>query len=126
MTGDEYVKGQLATIAWIDGLESGLNGCLGIAHTAANRVRAGWHSGDWVAVVWGLIRQRERYWGEPPDVRDPQFQTLLQAVDNIYDGSLVDRLTDGALYYVRKDESGILAGGRHIRTATIGQLIFYK
>lgn len=126
MDGNSYTEGQIATIAWLDGLTSGLPGMVGIAQVVRNRVLAGWHSGDWVAVVWNMIRSRERFWGEPPDVRDPVFQKLMTAVSNVYAGTLADKLTGGALYYLVGDESHLLLPVLAQRIAQVGQLMFYK
>jgi hypothetical protein len=126
VTSEDFIKGQLCLIAWLDGFESGTNAMIGICHVVRNRVTAGWHDGDWVRTVWGLISARHRTWGEPPDVRDPLFMPLLQVVDSIYDGTRADKLTDGALGYFKNTEHfGALLESAQ-RVAQIGQLTFYK
>lgn len=130
MDGNGYIQGQLATIAWIDGLESGLNGMHAVAWVVRNRVIAGWRSGDWVANIWALYRERSREWGEPPDVRDPSFLSLLQSVDLIYKGDAVDKLSNGALYYDCLNHAAIRTPEHYGRTYTflakIGTLTLYK
>jgi hypothetical protein len=115
MTGDTFVKAQLALLCWRNapaGRPILLMRALGFV--VRNRVRAGWMGGSWLQViandpVWSAYTQRP---GNPasgngshalleefPDLRDDIFQKLLWEVDRIYDGSLPDPMTEGALWW---------------------------
>lgn len=130
MDVDKYVIGSIATLAWQDGLTSGLNGMIGVASVVRNRIDSGWHDGDWVATIWQLMTKRERFWGEPPDPRDPTFKTLLDSCESFYNGGTKDPV-NGATYYLDMKTEFLSPGSGDTlhgveRVAKIGFLEFLK
>lgn len=117
MTSDDYISGELCTLAWRLGRKHGVNGMCAIMMVARNRVTAGQESGNWTAVISGMLDGST----ELPDPRDPEFQKILQLVDGIYLGTTPDNLTDGALWYSDK-----ALGNNYERCAVVGTLVFYK
>lgn len=96
MTGFEFIKAELARISWNDGNEEAVAGCLGVAFTIRNRVRAGWYNGDWIQVLshhkeWSYRLESPEL--PLPDPRHPVFRVLLQEVDGIFSGQREDNVT---------------------------------
>lgn len=124
MTGDTYLKAQLARIAWEDGHQDGLNGMLAIALALRNRVAA--EGLNWQQIIQNVVAYREDVMGDRritivPDVREPNFQKLLQHIDSVFEGTMEDYLVSGACWY---GYLGHLHYGE--RCATVGSLTFYK
>lgn len=147
MTSDSYIRAQLASLAWREGHEQGgINNSLAVAFVIKNRVRSGW--GEWLEQI-----QRHALWSSRngdeidstthPDPREPDFQRLLQEIDGVFDGSLVDKLTvapktkegDGrpGLYYARLNqitrswflENIVRKPELHPRTSQVGEFTFF-
>lgn len=119
MTGDEYVKIVLATVAWRVAGNHGVNAVCGVMFAIRNRVTAGWESGNWTKVM-----EKIGVFLEYPDPRNPEFQKVLQLVDGIYEGTTPDNLTDGAFYW---DGSLLVrVDAPYERCAIIGTMNFYK
>jgi Cell Wall Hydrolase len=112
---------------------------LAVALVLRNRAKAGWHSGSIYenAIAKNQIASVSTI-GDPntvhfPDAREPQFQTLLQLLDEVFDDRREDNLTNGALYYCVINEStsewfkdNILnKPEEHPRTAVLGQTTFF-
>lgn len=147
MTAETYIRAQLATLAWREGHEhGGINNSLAVAFVYKNRVRAGW--GDWLDLiqrhaVWSARNENELDTVSHPDVREPNFQLLLQQIDGVFDGSMQDKLTlspktktdNGrpALYYgvLRQItrpwflEKVVQQPELHPRTSQVGEVIFF-
>ena len=114
MTGDTFIKGQLALVCWRTAPETArnaLNVLKAIGLIQRNRARAGWMGGDWLqvlrqdpmysaysAVVAGKTRLPDGL-EEWPDLRNDIFQRFLWEVDKIYSGEAADDLTEGGLYW---------------------------
>src|SRR5258707_11113026 len=70
-----------------------------------------------------------------PDPREPNFQRILQLVDGVYDNSMADSLTSGALYYADLNSKAYNHGGwfdrnivnsaAHPRVAQIGTTTYF-
>lgn len=96
MTGYTFLAAELARLAYLDGKDEGLNACLGIAFSIKNRIRAGWHNGDWAAVLsnhhqWSATLETPSL--VVPDPRVFSFSVLLQEVEGIFNGSRRDDIT---------------------------------
>lgn len=105
MTAEDYIKAEWCLMAWRAGKGYGANAMVAILYVIRNVRDAESHQ-------FMMINETRR-----PDVRDPEFLQLLQAVDAIYDGK-VDKLTGGATLFGR--------GLGYERCATVGGLDFYK
>ena len=123
LSPDNFVMSQVALLAWQDGHKEGHNAMVAIMFVIANRVRAKWEDGNWLAVVQSL-RRTGRGSNEYPDARDPGFQQLLTDVDAVYDGA-EDILTDGALYYFAP-QNMLDPGPTTPPVAKIGNLSFFR
>lgn len=154
MTGQDFISSMLALRAWRDGHEDGLNAMLGIAHVYRNRVRAGWHSGDWIKVL------EYHFEASPtdgdaedavtiPDPREHAFHSLLAEIPKIISGQAKDEFTTAtnlafgggsvlsiaparALYYGRLEAitspwflEHIARNPDHKRIASIGTVFFW-
>lgn len=111
MRSEDFIKSQIALLAWREGHRHGLNNMLAIAYMLRNRQRAGW--GDWLTV----IKNYDLYRGtkveptldlEYPDLGDRDFLQLLRAVDDIYSGVAVDNLTTN-----HENQPGLYCGELH-------------
>ena len=116
MTVENYIKAQLAELAWKTAHQSGHNTTVAIALAVANRVRER-YQGNWLEA----FNEAQIPAGQHPDPRDPEFQRLLAEIDTIYDGGQ-DVLTNGALWFI-KDATLPIMGER---TAELGGFTFYK
>lgn len=123
MTGATFLHSMAVQLAWQSGQGHGTNGMLAILFCLRNRVAAGHDGGD-----LGKIVQREHYIlevkdpessFEVPDIREPSFSQLLGYVEGVFDNSVVDRLTSGALYW------GDLPSGAQ-RVAQVGTLHLWR
>jgi hypothetical protein len=147
MTSEQYIKAQLAALAWREGYEQGgVNNSLAVAFVIKNRVRAGW--GEWLELIqrhetWSAYNHNELDHKSHPDPREPDFQRLLQQIDGIYDGSLQDKLTvapktkegEGrpGLYYGHLNkitrewflENIVRKPELHPRTSQVGEVTFF-
>ena len=130
-------------LAWREERSNGPNGMLAVLFVLRNRVKAGWNGASWTRNIDGHNQfssmsvtgdsQTVAY----PDVRDPQFLQVLQVVDSVYDGTRLDNLTNGALYYADLASKGYTHGGWfernivlqpevHPRMATVGTTTYFK
>lgn len=141
MTVQDFIKGQLAWLAWMEAHHlGGVQNMIAVAFVVKNRVRAGWHGGDWAAVM----NAHYQYSANPqvalielhslPDCRDRDFIALLQNIDGILSGSLQDTYTAGGLYYcelnnVTRDwfkENVLAHPEQHPRVATVATVTFFS
>lgn len=106
MTYENFVKAGLLKYAYREGARyGGHQVIMAVAQVLANRVRAGWESGDWLQVIenapnyLGTVHER----GTPIDARSLPFRQLLQRIDDVYYGTAGDDDTCGALYYAELD-----------------------
>jgi hypothetical protein len=90
MTGDEYIKAQIARAAWLRAKENGPLAMLAVAMVVRNLERTG---KSWLAACDEVTVE---CFGGNPDVRNPDFQKLLYGVESIFDGTAPDKLTNGA------------------------------
>lgn len=155
MTGADFLTAELARISWLEGGMDGVSGAKAVAFCVRNRVRAGWHGGDWSQVL-----SNHKSWSadtEPlrsfiPDPRQPDFRILLQDITNIFTGQAEDNITIAqdsmtnylkignlsaapppALYFCRLNEISndwflteiVRKTDSHKRIATVGTLTFF-
>ena len=102
MTTDTFVKAQLAMFAYDEANHTGsLDSMRAIAFIIRNRVRAGWSGGDWNRVMNFAWRHScfERYVPENCSLESDIFRRFLIEVDEIYDGTAEDTMTEKGLYY---------------------------
>ena len=136
MTWDNFLKGQLMGVAVREGLRhGGINNSMAIAHVMRNRVHAGWHGGDWLQVLTNTQQALGTVYEETPkiDPRSVEFRSILQRIDDVYNGSSEDLITDGSLYYCELHnvnrpwfQAQILADPtNHPRLASCGPVTFF-
>ena len=125
MTPEAYVRARIAEHAWTTAPadDRSYNVLKCIACITRNRVKAGWHGGDWLAVMdhealysyqslefQGAARlsanlpelhRREAAMGLSPDLGDRTFQKFLLDVDRIYDGQLEPDPSNGGLWWAQ-------------------------
>lgn len=104
MTNEQFIKAQYALLAWREGHRyGGLDNMLAVAYVVRNRVKAGWHGGDWLEVMSNhqnfAAEENPQFAQALPDVRETNCRFLLQRIDDIFNGMAVDKMTDEALYY---------------------------
>lgn len=137
MTGGQFVQGHIALVAWREAHTSGINGMIAVSLVIRNRVNAGWHGGDWMKNIYapGAFSSMNGSITDVPDIRDPEVVKFLEVVDRIYDGTMPDKLTGGAMYFcdptiVNPDgwfyKNIIQNEGQHPRTASVGRNVFFK
>jgi hypothetical protein len=143
VTVADYEKALASLLAWREERSNGTNGMLGVLFVVRNRSKAMWSSGDWSKIIEGHNQFSSiSVLGDSqtvtfPDVRDPSFLAILQAVDSVYDDERVDVLTNGALYYADLGSKGYTVGGwfdrnivqdpaTHPRIAQIGTTTYFK
>lgn len=117
MTGDDFLKGQLAMLCWRVARSEGSLGMLAVALVLRNQVAAG--AGDWMEQITRCPLPAQAGY---PDVREPEFQRFLHKVDGVFDGTLLDKLTNGATAITR---AGDLHPPGHL-VANLGALALYK
>jgi hypothetical protein len=113
MVSDNYVKSQLISVAWDAASHISFPAMAAVMFCIKNRVDAN-GDGDWLKVISAISKEKT----PAVDVRDPDFQKVLEVVDHIYDGSKVDRWTNGGTHWE--------AGDARERTAVVGTLEIYK
>lgn len=111
MTGEDVLKVHAAEVAFDDGATFPER--IGILLALRNRAE---HNGyGWVAAL-------QDHDAVCPDVRDPEFQRVLDAVDGVFDGTRPDDLVNGATGWMKLG----LVHTVPDRVAQIGQLEFYR
>lgn len=142
MLAEDYIKAQACTLAWREERSNGTNGMLGVLFVVRRRAQE-WHAGDWLRVITdhgqfsSMTIAGDSQTILFPDTRDPEFQKIMQYVDAVYDGSMQDTLTNGALYYADLGSSGYQHGGwfdrniiakpaEHPASAKVGTTTFFK
>jgi hypothetical protein len=139
MTAENFIKSQLALMAWREAHRyGGIDNMIAVAFVIRNRVKAGWHGGDWLDVMSNhytfSAEAQAASAQELPDVRETHFRVVLQKIDDLFAGMMVDKMTEEALYYaelhnitrewftiniLRKPEE-------HPRIAQIGPVTFFR
>lgn len=142
MTVADFEKALGALLAWREERSNGVNGMLAVLFVVRNRAKAGWNQGSWSKIIEAHNQfssmsvvgdsQTVAY----PDPRDPQFLSILQLVDQVYDDTKQDALTTGALYYADMNSPAYNKGGwfdrniaqspEHPRVAQIGTTTYFK
>jgi hypothetical protein len=114
---ETFVKAQLAAFAHREAYETGaLTAMLAVACILRNRVRKGWHGGDWMTNLNHACEyapfKRETTDPDEYDLTNGAFRRVLQEVDDIYSGVYGDEFSSNGLYYL---DTGLLQSGRVIR-----------
>lgn len=142
----DFIKSMACLTAWREENINKLNGMTAVLFALRNRfdaAPAGGFKKDWLANIASHGQfssmtilgdgQTVHY----PDPRDPEFIQLLQVVDGIYDGTTVDKLTSGALFYSDMTSPSYTKGGWfdrniagnpevHPRVAQVGSTTYFK
>jgi hypothetical protein len=127
MTNFDYLASLAALFAWRQEKQNGINGVLAAMFVLRNREKAGW--GDLSAVIQdAFLSQEEDHPNsttEFPDVRDPEFQKVLQFSEQIFKDEIMDNLTGGATLF---NFSGLIEGrdSKTERTAQVGSTFYFK
>lgn len=122
MIGEEFEKSIVALICWKQMKDGLYRGMVSVAMMLRNRAIAGWCEGSIYLNACLLAREEKITLDELPDSREPQFQSLLHKMDDLFSGSLPDK-TDGALYVAHISSQDVIVGEI---TAQIGQYIFFR
>jgi len=135
----DFEKAIVALTAWREMSGEGVNAMLAVVFVLRRRAELGWNGGS----LYNNAIAKNQFssmsvMGDPntvryPDIREPGFQTLLQKVEDIYEGA-ADNLTNGACYYCVPEnstsgwfKSNILdRPDEHPRCAVIGKTFFFK
>lgn len=126
MTGATFLQSLATLVAYEEVSEYGTNAELAVLFCFRNRVAAGWEDGDFSRILQRYFFEMYSsgstiYIPDIPDVRNPDFQQVLGYVEGIFDNSLQDKLTSGALYWgVNKPI------GAKERVAQVGPLLLWK
>jgi hypothetical protein len=112
MTADDYTKGQLASLMWRAASHISFPAMVAVGLCVRNRVK----DGNWLPAINEVNGPDKNE--DCTDARDPKFQDVLTAVDGIFDGTRVDRWTNGGTQW--------WAGDARERTAVVGSLEIYK
>ena len=138
MTGLEFEKSVVALAAWREMRGEGINAMLAVVFVLRNRAKAGWNGGSIyqnaikLNQVSSMSVLGDKNTIKYPDIRDPDFQTLLHKIDAIYE-DVPDMITSGAKYYaVLTDatsgwffENIVNKPLEHPRVAQIGKTTFF-
>lgn len=140
MTLDQLQRAQLLLFAHQEAACTGsLDAMKAVCYVIRNRVRAGWHDGNWIDVM----ENAHKVAGNQLDPRmhiDPYsriLQMLMQNVDDIYYSSASDAVeaaVDKSLYYQFADrpmrawfaENIIRHPEAHARRTHIGTMVLYN
>jgi len=140
MTYESYVKSKLVDFVVQEAYHhGGYEPMLAVAQVLANRVAAGWHGGDWLAVILAAPNTRGTVREEvaTPSSRDTMFRELLRRIDDVYHGtaddSNVNTEDQKALYYAELHNLNrewfmvhvIDDLEDHPRIATVAQMTFF-
>lgn len=140
MTLDQLQRAQLVFFAHQQGARSGSLAVMkAVCYVVRNRVRAGWHDGNWMDVIEHAdeVAGNEETPRLKVDIYSRAFQMLMQAVDDIYYSAATDEvetLVDKALYFqfVDKPMRGWFTDNiirdpkNHPRTAHTGTLVLFN
>jgi hypothetical protein len=139
MIGEDFEKAIVALACWREMRSEGVNGMLAVALVLRNRAKKGWYHGSLYENAIALNQLSSMsVRGDVntvhfPDTREPQFQTLLQLLSEVFDDSRVDNLTNGALYFAVVNNSNSVWFRNNIldhpdihpRVAQLGQTTFF-
>lgn len=139
MTLDQFQRAQLVTFAHQEAAHTGsLHAMKAVCYIVRNRVRAGWHDGQWIEAIQKADESagNQPYPAQRIDVYSRIFQILLNAIDDIYFSAAsddVERVVDKALYYQFVDrplreeftETILRHPESHPRRAVIGSMILF-
>jgi hypothetical protein len=118
MIGVDFQKAIVALISWQAMRGEGVNAMLGACFVFRNQAKTGEPSDD----IYTCAKLHAAHRGVVgfPDTRHPQFLMLLQYMDGVFDDTLVDNITNGALAFERPHHKDALV------CANIGPVLFYK
>lgn len=142
MEVNNYVLSLAALTGWREERSNGLNGILAVMFVIKNRAKAGWNEGNpWKVITAknqfdSIIRLADPETIRYPDPTDPLFVKACQYADGIFDGTTVDNLTQGSLYYADTSSEGydkngwfqrnIVESPLHPRLAQIGTTQYFR
>jgi hypothetical protein len=121
MNVTDFKSGQIALACWCAAPGELHQVALAVCQVFMNRAKAGWYEGDLYENCWRWLSENPPE--EFPDCRDPQFAKLLNRLETVTSGLVVD-VTGGAIYFCPKNQLAEKVEG--IVTTTIGSLVFVK
>lgn len=122
MIGEEFEKSIVALVCWKQMKEGLYRGMISVGLMLRNRAMAGWCEGSIYLNACLLAREENIKLDDLPDSREPQFQSLLHKMDDLFSGVLPDK-TEGALYVAHISSQDAIAGEI---TTQVGQYIFFR
>jgi hypothetical protein len=139
MIGTDFEKAIVALAAWREMRGEGVNAMLSVVFVFRTRAKLGWYHGtiynNVVArnQVSSMTVVGDQNTDEYPDIRDPNFQTLLFKIEDIYN-DCPDNLTNGACFYANLSiatspwfQTNIVDDPvNHPRVAQLGRTTFFK
>jgi hypothetical protein len=119
MSGALFIQSLALLLAWTEGNKYSINVMLAILFCLRNQVAAKLENGD----LGKIIEKCIGFYGigTIPDTRNPDFQQVMGYVEGIFDNSIQDRLTNGALYWGIEKPVGAKE-----RVAQVGQMLFWS
>jgi hypothetical protein len=104
MTAEQFTKAALLLASWRMAPTKELQTLKLMALVLRNRVKAGWHGGDWLKVIeragdasaYVLPAMVDESY---PELGDPSVQRFLWEVDKVYEGTAEDKITGGGLWW---------------------------
>lgn len=120
MIGIEFEKSIVALASWSVGRQDLYKGMAGVAMVIRNRAIAGWFEGSLYLNAVAVLNENPIT--EYPDAREPEFQKILQAMDGIFERTILDK-TDGGLWITTRISETPIKGQV---TCSIGSLVFVK
>ena len=121
MTADDYTKAMLASLIWRAASGISFPAMVAVGLCVRNQVK----DGNWLPVIAGISSTMPAG-KDCEDARDPRFQNVLTAVDGIFDGTRVDKWTNGGLYWTPVGEKFWWTSGVKERVATVAGLEIYR
>jgi len=103
MLPETYIKAALATFAQKEAAQyGGIDNMLAVCFVIRNRMDAGWFGGDWLLAMekaGDVAANSEAPEPQPFNLRETRYRKFLERIDAIFDGTELDVMTEGALYY---------------------------
>lgn len=115
MNAEDGLKWELALMGWRAAGHISLSAALAAMFVARNRFMAGMNDGDWLKVIRAIPVELT-----DPDTRNPTLRDILEIVDSVFDGTRMDNLTLGGLYFLSPEMTPWFDTSQSERLSTIG------
>jgi hypothetical protein len=120
MTPSDFTTSTIALACWRAAKSELHSVMLAVCQTFMNRAKA--EGRDVYEMATEYMEESPPFF---PDIRDPQFQALVSKIDAVLEGRVPDK-TDGALWFVHKENLTPNLLQPFTRCAEFGQMIFVK